>query len=94
MLASICGLKLKSIGRRLRDAYRAELDWSEDVVRAVTERCNEVDSGARIIDRVLSGTMLPELSTQLLAKLAEGCPVERVSIGWDEAEANFSYEIE
>ena len=94
VLASICGLKLKSIGRRLRDAYRAELDWSDDVVRAVTERCNEVDSGARIIDRVLSGTMLPELSTQLLAKLAEGCPVERVSIGWDEAEANFSYEIE
>jgi len=63
-------------------------------VQAVTERCNEVDSGARVIDRILSKTMLPELSVRLLAKLAEGTPVRGVSIGWQQDGGGFSYEIE
>ena len=49
--------------------------------------------GARIIDRVLSGTMLPELSTRLLARMAEGEPVETIEVGWDQAAGEFSYRI-
>ena len=52
-----------------------------------------MDSGARIIDRVLSGTMLPELSTRLLARMAEGEPVETIEVGWDQAAGGFCYEI-
>jgi type VI secretion system protein VasG len=63
------------------------------VVVAVVDRCHEVDSGARNIDRVLAGTMLPELSTRLLARMAEGEPVETIGVGWDDAAGGFSYEI-
>jgi type VI secretion system protein VasG len=94
ILGDICRLKLKAIGRRLFEAYKAEMTWSDEVVQAVTERCNEVDSGARVIDRILSKTMLPELSVRLLAKLAEGTPVRGVSIGWQQDGGGFSYEIE
>jgi type VI secretion system protein VasG len=52
-----------------------------------------VDSGARNIDRVLSGTMLPDLSTQLLARMAEGQPVDRVTVDWDSKAGGFSYSI-
>jgi type VI secretion system protein VasG len=60
---------------------------------AVVDRCHEVDSGARIIDRVLSGTMLPELSTRLLSRMAEGEPVETIEVGWDQTAGEFSYRI-
>ena len=93
VMRGICELKLKSIRRRLESAYRAEFAWSDDVVTAVVERCNEADSGARVIDRILSGTLLPDLSTKLLSRMAEGAPVERVRVDWDGADGAFRYEI-
>jgi type VI secretion system protein VasG len=93
VMRGICKLKLRSISRRLENAYRAAFEWSDDVVAAVVERCNEADSGARVIDRILSGTLLPDLSTKLLGRMAEGAPVARVSVGWDGAAGDFRYEI-
>jgi type VI secretion system protein VasG len=94
VMRGICRLKLESIRRRVEEAYRAAFEWSEDVVTAVVDRCHEVDSGARVIDRVLSGSMLPELSTKLLARMAEGLPVSRVRVGWiGTADGGFDYEI-
>ena len=93
ILGMICELKLKSIGKRVAEAYKASFSWSPGVVQAVIDRCNEVDSGARIIDRVLSGTMLPELSTRLLAKLAEGQIVEHVMVTWGSEDGDFQYEL-
>lgn len=93
VMRSICELKLSAIRRRLQSAYKAGFDWSADVVSAVVDRCHEVDSGARVIDRVLSGTMLPELSTRLLGRMAEGAAVEAVHVGWDPAAGAFTYDI-
>ncbi len=84
VLRGICELKLKAISRRVKAAYKANFAWDPEVVRAVVERCREVDSGARNIDHVLSGTMLPDLSTRLLGRMAEGSPVERVEVGLHE----------
>jgi len=50
------------------------------VVATVVSRCHEVDSGARNIDHILTGSMLPELSSRLLARMAEGVPVTDVKI--------------
>ena len=93
VMRSICELKLGSIRRRLVAAYKADFSWSPEVVSAVVDRCHEVDSGARVIDRVLSGTMLPELSTRLLGRMAEGAAVGEVGVGWDPAAASFTYDI-
>ena len=93
VLRNICELKLKSIGRRLEAAYKASFGWDTDVVKAVVDRCHEVDSGARNIDHVLSGGMLPELSTRLLGRMAEGSPVERVQITLDAGTGGFDYAI-
>jgi type VI secretion system protein VasG len=93
VMRSICDLKLGAIKRRLQSAYKARFAWSADVVSAVVDRCHEVDSGARVIDRVLSGTMLPELSAQLLGRMAEGAAVEAVHVGWDPAAGVFTYDI-
>ncbi len=93
VLRNICELKLKSIRRRVETAYKASFDWSPEVVKAVVDRCHEVDSGARNIDHVLSGSMLPELSTLLLGRMAEGQPVEKVHVDLGGENGGFKYTI-
>jgi len=93
VMRGICTLKLRSIQRRVANAYRAAFEWSDDVVTAVVERCHEADSGARVIDRILSGSLLPELSTKLLGRMADASPVERVCVGWNSDAGEFAYEI-
>ena len=93
-LQGICRLKLKAISRRLENAYKANFSYAEDVVKTVVDRCHEVDSGARNIDHVLSEGMLPDLSTRLLGRMAEGKPVEKVHVEMGGEDNGFRYEID
>ena len=70
---------------------RAKFAYSPEVVSAVVSRCHEVDSGARNIDHILTGSMLPELSARLLARMADGHPVTDVKIVMNGD--GFGYEI-
>jgi len=91
VLKGICELKLKAIRRRVEGNYKAKFSYSPEVVDAVVSRCHEVDSGARNIDHILTGSMLPELSARLLARMAEGKPVTDVKIVMNGD--GFGYEI-
>jgi type VI secretion system protein VasG len=71
-LQTIVRLKLATIQRRFRDRYRADLHYDSTLVTAITARCTDVESGARTIDRILTQTLLPELSAELLQRLATG----------------------
>ena len=93
-LQGICRLKLKAIGRRLENAYKANFSYADDVVTTVVDRCHEVDSGARNIDHVLSEGMLPELSTRLLGRMAEGKPVQKVHVEMGGEGNGFRYKID
>jgi type VI secretion system protein VasG len=91
VLKGICGLKLKSIRRRVEETYKAKFTWAPEVVDAVVSRCHEVDSGARNIDHILTGAMLPDLSARLLARMADGEPVTDVRVVMEGD--GFGYEI-
>ena len=84
-LRKIIVLKLGRIIRRLRENHRVELTHDEALLIEVAKRCTEVESGARNVDNVLTNTLLPEISRQLLGKMAEGERVSsiRVSVGAD-----------
>ena len=71
-LQTIVRLKLATIQQRFRDRYRADLHYDNTLVTAITARCTDVESGARTIDRILTQTLLPELSAELLTRLATG----------------------
>jgi type VI secretion system protein VasG len=91
VLKGICELKLKAIRRRVEETYKAKFTWAPEVVDAVVSRCHEVDSGARNIDHILTGAMLPDLSARLLARMADGEPVTDVKVVMDGD--GFGYEI-
>jgi type VI secretion system protein VasG len=92
ILAEIINLKLNRIGRRIEENHKADFTYGDDVVEAVLARCTEVDSGARNVDHILNGTMLPEIAETVLARMAEGKPIKKVKIAVTK-DSNFSYRI-
>ena len=92
VLRGIVELQLGRIVRRIRENYQAELKYSPQVVDAILGRCREVDSGARNVEHILSGTMLPEMAKEFLACLAEGKPITRAQVDVDAA-GNFVYVV-
>ncbi len=93
ILKKICLLKLRSIGRRVLETYGTPFTFDDAVPDAIVARCKEVESGARNIDNILSRSLLPELSAQLLARLASGSTVSRVQVGMDPSTGAFQYDL-
>ena len=84
-LKKIIELKLDKIKRRMLANHRIQLQYGRDVVDEVATRCTEVESGARNVDNILTNTLLPDISRQLLTSISEGQKLGsvRVSIGSD-----------
>jgi type VI secretion system protein VasG len=77
----IINLKLGKIKRRMLENHKIDLTYDDTLVNEVAKRCTEVESGARNVDNILTNTLLPEISRQLLGRMAEGQPMERVQVG-------------
>jgi type VI secretion system protein VasG len=92
VLAGIIELKLERIGRRVAANHRAAFAYDDSLVDAVLARCTEVDSGARNVDNILNGTLLPEIAEAVLARMAEGAAIERIEVGAD-GNGDFTYAI-
>lgn len=83
-LQGIVRLKLNKLVDRMLRNNKIRLDIDEAVVDAITQRCTEVDTGARNIDFILRGTLLPLLSNTLLAHMAEAQDLSHARLGVDE----------
>jgi type VI secretion system protein VasG len=92
VLEQIIVLKLAHIGQRIRDHHHAEFSWDEALVDAVLARCTEVDSGARNVDHILNGTLLPEIAGAVLERMALGAAIARIKVGAN-AKGQFKYTI-
>jgi type VI secretion system protein VasG len=91
-LRRIVELQLGRIRRRVEEAYRAKFDYSPELVQSVAARCTEVDTGARNIDHILSRSMLPEISAEILSRMADGRPIQSVFVSVSE-QGKFQYQI-
>ena len=80
VLEQIIRLKLDRIGARVGANHKASFDYDDKLVEAVLARCTEVDSGARNVDHILSGTLLPEVAESVLAQMAEGKAIARIKV--------------
>jgi type VI secretion system protein VasG len=84
-LKSIIRLKLGKIQKRLMENHKLELTYAPELIEEVAQRCTEVESGARNVDNILTNTLLPDMSRQILTAMANGAqlPGVRVSVGDD-----------
>jgi type VI secretion system protein VasG len=67
--------------------HRAQLTYGDELVEAIKARCTEVDSGARNVEHILTRTLLPEISREVLARMAEDLPFTSVHITTDSSGA-------
>ena len=79
-MRNIVELQLGRIRRRVAENHRAEFHYDPELVAAIASRCTEVSSGARNIDHILTRTLLPEMSAEFLARMAEGLPIRSVRV--------------
>ncbi|HKX26977.1 MAG TPA: type VI secretion system ATPase TssH [Blastocatellia bacterium] len=93
VMREIVKLQLGRIARRLELNHEAEFSHSDAVVAEIVHRCQEVESGARNVDHILTRTLLPEMSGEFLARMAAGQSISRVRVGVDE-HGGFTYQIE
>ncbi|MFP4032743.1 MAG: type VI secretion system ATPase TssH [Desulfococcaceae bacterium] len=91
-MRAIVRLKLDRIARRMRENRNVTFVYDDEIVETIASRCTEVDSGARNIDHILTNTLLPEMSQEILTRMAKGEGIRevKVSVG----EEGFVFDIE
>ncbi len=93
VMKKIIRLKLGKIVARVAEHYRAQLRYTDALVETIASRCTEVDTGARNVDHILTGTLLPQLSAEFLGRIAEGQSIDAVEVSVDET-GQFAYSIQ
>ena len=91
-LVKIIELKMGKIAQRIAVNHKAEFSYDEALVEAVLARCTEVDSGARNVDNILNGTLLPEVAESVLTKMAEGVVISKIKVSANK-QGQFKYTI-
>ena len=89
VLHLIIVLQLKRIVKRMAQNHEIPLTYTEDVLKLIAARCTELESGGRMIDAILTNTVLPQISRELLTRMADGTPLSAIQI--DAVDDNFVY---
>lgn len=92
MIEAISNHKLRGLANRLGEGYGAELVIGDGAIQVIKDRCTEIESGGRMIDAILTNTLMPELSRRILNYRLEGRDLHKVTVtgGPD----GFEYNIE
>jgi len=92
MLGKIVKLQINRIKKRVEARYKIPFEYSEDVVKLVVERCTETESGGRMIDAILTNSMLPDISRAFLTRMIAGEEVAKVQVGVTDGEFSYGFE--
>jgi type VI secretion system protein VasG len=92
MIDLIIRLNLQRIARRIGESHDVPFTWDDEVVKLVASRCTEVESGGRMVDAILTNTLLPALSGEFLTRMMEGRPAARVHVSVEGGEFSYAFE--
>jgi len=90
MLKAIIRLQLGRIQKRIGENREIAFSYDDAVVDLIASRCTELESGGRMVDAILTQTLLPEISRELLTRLMEGSPAQKVQVTIKDG--NFAYD--
>lgn len=91
MLGNIIRLQLNRIKKRIAENHKAAFSYSDDVVKLISSRCTEIESGGRMIDAILTNTILPRLSEEYLRRTIDGKALQSITLGI--ADGDFMYDF-
>ncbi|MET0065419.1 MAG: type VI secretion system ATPase TssH [Candidatus Thiodiazotropha sp.] len=91
VLAKVVRLQLGRIQTRIQANHGIPLEVDDEVIKLIISRCTEVESGARMVDAILTNTLLPEISRHILIEQMEGRPIERIGVNVQDNEFNYQF---
>jgi len=92
MMGQIVRLQLNRIKKRVEANHGVPFTYDDEVVQQVVSRCNEVESGGRVIDALLTNTVLPRISHEYLTRLASGKPLSKVELSVNAGDFAYAFD--
>ncbi len=92
MIGQITRLQLNRIVKRIGETHNVPFSYDDAVVNTIVDRCQELESGGRMIDAILTNSMLPAVSGEFLRRMMEGTKINAVSVGVTDGEFTYTFE--
>jgi len=92
MIGAIARLQLGRIKKRIAESHKVPFSYDDEVIKLIASRCTELESGGRMIDAILTNTVLPRISEEFLIRMMEGKPIERVHVSVQDGEFGYGFE--
>jgi type VI secretion system protein VasG len=92
MIGNIARLQLGRIAKRIAQSHKIPFTYDDAVVKLIVARCTELESGGRMIDSILTNTLLPVISKELLTRMMESKPITRVATTVAEGELSYNFD--
>jgi type VI secretion system protein VasG len=92
MMRAIIHLQLGKVAQRVKDGHKVPFDYDKNVEDTIVSRCTELESGARAIDAIITRQMLPAIGKELLERLMDSRPINRVHVGVEKGEFQYSFD--
>jgi type VI secretion system protein VasG len=92
MIGAIVRLQLGRIAKRIKENHKVPFTYDDDVIKLISSRCTELASGGRMIDAILTNTVLPKISEEFLKRMMEGKPIERVHVKVQDGDFGYGFD--
>jgi type VI secretion system protein VasG len=86
MLGEIIRLQMDRVVARMKQNHSVQLHYDAEVIELIASRCKEPESGGRMIDAILTNTLLPQISRELLQRICTAVPTASVAVGVKDGE--------
>lgn len=94
MIGEIAQLQLDRIRKRVERNHGVPFTYDLEVIHLIVERCTELESGGRMIDAILTNTVLPAISNEFLTRMLNGEPIERVHVRVENNSFTYDFELD
>ena len=92
MIDAIARLQLGRVEKRISATHGIPFSFDDDVIKLIASRCTELDSGGRMIDSILTNTVLPQISGEFLTRMMKGQSIDKVHVSVTDGEFDYSFE--
>ena len=91
MIGQITRLQLNRIVKRVQESHGVPLSFDDSVIDTIVDRCQELESGGRMIDAILTNSMLPEISGEFLRRMMMGEEINAVNVSVEDGEFTYQF---
>jgi type VI secretion system protein VasG len=92
VLQRIIKLNLARVQKRVLENHKVPFTYDESVPQLISKRCTELERGARMVDALITNTLLPEIGREFLSRLASGSIIRRVHVGATDKDFTFAFD--